>query len=263
MEPFPAVPDPEREDLRTAPREIHVWSLRLDPPPERVAALRTLLSPDEVARADRFRFEIHRRRFIVGRGVLRRMLGAYTGLDPRALCFQYGPKGKPALVREQGGEELEFNLSHSEEMALYGVTRDLRQDQARGIAEFGLGIDIEHLRPMPDAEAIAERFFSAPERDVLKAVPVERKADAFFNCWTRKEAYIKATGDGLSMPLDRFHVTLAPGDPARMVSLDEDPRKGERWSMVHLDPSPGYVGAIAIEGHDWRLVCRQWTLPDR
>jgi 4'-phosphopantetheinyl transferase len=260
MEPFPAVRHPEAAARELASREVHVWSLWLDPPPDQVAALRSLLSPDEVERADRFRFDIHRRRFIVGRGILRRMLAAYTGIDPRALRFDYGPKGKPSLVPEQGGEALEFNLSHSEEMALYGVTRDLAKDRQKGAVEHGLGIDVEHLRPMPDAESIAERFFSVPERDVLRAVPAERKSDAFFNCWTRKEAYIKATGDGLSMPLDRFNVTLAPGEPARMVALDGDPRQGERWSMIHLNPSPGYVGAVAIEGHDWHLVCRQWTL---
>ena len=230
------------------PGEIHVWPVPLDPPPEEVRSLERLLAPDEIQRAYRFRFDRHRRRFIVGRGMLRSLLGAYLQRDPAALTFTYGPKGKPALDEEAGAGALKFNLSHSSELGLYGLVLDEE-----------LGIDVERLRPMPDAEQIAERFFSQSERETLRTVPEEKKANAFFHCWTRKEAYIKATGDGLSMPLDRFDVTLLPGEPARMLSADGDAEKASRWSMVHLDPAPGYIGALAIPGKDWRVVNRSWT----
>lgn len=247
--PFRAVDRLGDAEVVLAPDELHVWAVSLAPSPETVAQLETLLASDEIERAYRFRFERHRRRFIVGRGVLRQLLGAYLGVAPRELVFRYGDKGKPSLDPRFDGHRLCFNLSHSEELALYGLSRGRE-----------LGIDVEHLRPMPDAEQIAERFFSSSERDTLRRIPTERKADAFFNCWTRKEAYIKATGDGLSMPLDRFDVTLAPEDEARMLSAEGDPAKAASWSMYHLQPAEGYVGALAIEGHHWNLVCRDWRL---
>lgn len=246
MSGFPPQVSPERLELSLGPSDIHIWSIALDQPPEQEAALRALLAPDEIERADRFRFDRHRRQYTVGRGVLRRMLGRYLGRRPEELTFAYGDKGKPYLP---GHAELFFNLSNSEELALVGFT--LRGE---------IGVDVEHLRPMPDGEQIAERFFSVPERDVLRAVPGPLKDLAFFNCWTRKEAYIKAVGDGLSMALDRFDVTLAPGDPARMLRLDGDPERGAQWYMEHLEPKDGYVGAVALVGRDFRLVCREWVV---
>lgn len=231
---------------------IHIWSVPLDPSPAQVTALRTLLDADETQRADRFRFDRHRRRFIVGRGTLRVMLGAYLDRDPAGLEFQYGPKGKPSLTSGQGQEDLRFNLSHSSELGLYGLARHEE-----------LGVDVEKLRPMPDAEQIAERFFSQSERETLRTVPEEAKSNAFFHCWTRKEAYIKATGDGLSMPLDRFDVTLLPGEPARMLSAEGDPKKAETWSLVHLDPAPDYIGAVAIQGKEWEVVTAPWPPASR
>ena len=228
--------------------EVHVWAASLDQPPEKVAGLEALLAEDELERAYRFRFDRHRRRFIVGRGVLRSILGAYLGVEPSSLSFRYGEKGKPALA-EGWSEDLSFNLSHSSELALYGFGSRLE-----------LGIDVERLRQLEGAEDIAERFFSVPERLALRRVPAEAKADAFFNCWTRKEAYIKATGDGLSMALDRFDVTLAPGEPARMLSADGDARAAARWSMVHLEPSPGYVGALAAPSPSLRVISRDWSV---
>ncbi len=161
------------------------------------------------------------------------------------MTFVYGPKGKPALSPEYCGAGLCFNLSHSSELALYGLTRG-----------GDLGIDVELRRPMPDAEQIAERFFSLSERRALRAIPKEEKSNAFFNCWTRKEAYIKATGDGLSMPLNRFDVTLTPGDPPRMLSAEGSEEKAAGWTLFHLEPAAGYVGAIAIPGLGWHVVER-------
>lgn len=227
-----------------AAREVHLWAADLKPPPWRVAALRRLLTPDEIARADRFHFDRHRRRFIVRRGVLRRLLAYYLDRRPEELRFEEGEKGKPFVTQEAGDPEslLHFNLSDSKNLAVYAVTRGAE-----------LGVDVEILRPMPDAQQIAERFFSAEEQARLRQVPPERKARAFFNCWTRKEAYIKAIGEGLSEPLDRFSVTLLPEEPARFVHLGGDPRRAAGWTLLHMVPEDGSVGALALEGPGWRI----------
>ncbi|MEM9293799.1 MAG: 4'-phosphopantetheinyl transferase superfamily protein [Acidobacteriota bacterium] len=241
---FEVLASPRPENLVLDSGEIHIWSTELEPGDRTVAELERLLTPDEVKRAYRFRFEHHQRRFIVGRGVLRRLLAGYLNQDPRDLRFLYGEKGKPSLPESLG---LRFNLSHSETLALYALSCDTE-----------LGVDVEQLRPMPDAEQIAERFFSVSERDTLRSIPSERKSEAFFNCWTRKEAYIKATGDGLSMPLDRFDVTLAPEDEPRMLSAEGSTEKAAHWSMRHLNPKPGYVGALAVPLRSYRLRCWEW-----
>ncbi len=213
--------------------EVHIWSIRLDPPEDRVEALRRTLAQDEHDRANRFRFDRHRRQYIVGRGALRTLLAAYTGTRPELVRFTYGPRGKPFL---EGSTDLYFNLSNSDEMALVGFVRGRE-----------IGMDIEYLKPMPDCEQIAERFFSDSERVVLRGVPKESKEEAFFNCWTRKEAYLKAVGEGLAAPLDSFDVTLAPGEPPRMLSLRGDAEAGARWWLEHFRLSPEYIGALALE----------------
>ncbi len=245
---WPVEPDPSAVDLTLGPSDIHIWTVPLDPPPHVVARLRQRLAPDELQRADRFRFDKHRRHYTVGRGVLRRLLGLYLGRGPQDVHFRYGDKDKPHLA-DDAETGLYFNLSNSEDMALVGVTRHGE-----------IGVDIEHLRPMPDGEQIAERFFSIPERDVLRGVPEDQKHLAFFNCWTRKEAYIKAVGDGLSMALDRFDVTLAPGDPAKMLSCEGSAEQGAAWYLEHLEPWQGYVGAVCLLGSGFELTCRQWPV---
>ena len=229
-------------------REIHAFAARLDPPSWRVTELRQLLDPDELVRADRFRFDIHRRRFIVGRGVQRILLASYLGVEPRAITYRYGPKGKPALAETPADGPLYFNLSNSEELALLGVTR---------AAE--IGVDVEHLRELSDLEALAERFFSASESATLLALPESVRVEAFFNCWTRKEAYLKAIGDGLSAPLNAFDVTLVPGEEPRMLTLEGSAQRARRWSFTHLLPHPGYLGAIAIEAEG--LEISTWSFP--
>jgi 4'-phosphopantetheinyl transferase len=233
--------------LPLAGGELHLWAVPLDPPPERLAAYGETLAGDEWTRAWRFRFEVHRRRFIAGRGALRALLGAYLGLPPARLAFTYGERGKPDLAPGCGGGTLFFNLSHSHELGLLAVTR------AREV-----GVDVEHAKPMPDLERIAERFFAAEENAALLALPPAEQERAFFRCWTRKEAYLKAVGVGLAAPLDSFVVTLTPGTPARMLALRGDPAAGARWRLWHLEPAPGYLGAVAIEGAD--PVLRGWTL---
>jgi 4'-phosphopantetheinyl transferase len=229
--------------------EVHVWQVSLDRPDSSVRRLARLLSPDEGARAKRFVIDRVRRRFVVCRGVLRLILGRYTGAAPGQLRFTYGAHGKPALAPGPGGEVC-FNVSHSDGLALYAVARGRE-----------IGVDVERLRPLPGAERIAERFFSIPEQAALQALPAERKLEAFYTCWTRKEAYIKARGDGLGHPLDQFAVSIAPGEPARLSPAgDGDGREIARWSLEGLPPAPGYVAALAGRGRGWRLASRQWPL---
>jgi 4'-phosphopantetheinyl transferase len=223
--------------LALSPGEIHVWSINLDPPPDRVDQLSRLLADDEQARAARFRFDRHRRQYAVGRGALRTLLAVYLGTRPELVRFTYGPRGKPFLAEPLAASGLQFNLSNSDEMALVGLVQGVE-----------IGIDIEYLKPMPDCEQISERFFSLSEREVLRGLPREVKEEGFFNCWTRKEAYLKAVGEGLAAPLDSFDVTLAPGDPPRMLTLEGDAARAARWHFRHFRPAEKYIGALAIEG---------------
>lgn len=232
MSAFPS--RPASSGLTLAPGEIHVWSVRLDPPPDRVEALGRCLSSDEWERANRFRFEKHRRQYVVGRGALRTLLAAYVGTRPELVKFSYGKRGKPFLD-PQG--DLQFNLSNSDELALVGFVLGRE-----------IGVDVEYLRKMPDCEQISERFFSESERTVLRSIPFPAKEEAFFNCWTRKEAYLKAVGEGLAAPLDSFDVTLALDEPPRMLTLEGDAERASHWFFHHLRPAPDYIGAVAIEG---------------
>lgn len=225
------------------PAEVHLWRMRLDLPDACVSSLRRLLSPDEQARADRYRFDRDRRRYVVGRGVLRRLLGYYVGEEPGRLRFHYGAMGKPLAV--EGAPHLRFNLSHSQGLALYAVT-----------SECELGVDIEALRPLADAESIALRFFSASESAALRRLPESQRIEGFFNCWTRKEAWLKAVGDGLSRPLSDLDVSLVPGEPARINSVGDDPEEAARWSLYAFEPFPNSVGALCVEAPECRLVFR-------
>jgi 4'-phosphopantetheinyl transferase len=240
-------PRPVGSGLELGPGEIHIWAVRLDPPPERVERLGRLLQPDEHQRANRFRFDQHRRQYVVGRGALRTLLGAYLEVRPEDVRFSYGPRGKPFLAPPLDAGRLFFNLSNSNELALVGFLRGVE-----------IGVDVEHLRPMPDCEQIAERFFSESERAVLRGIPRPVKEEAFFNCWTRKEAYLKAVGEGLAAPLDSFAVTLAPGEPPRMLTLEGDAGRAARWFFHHLRPAEGYLGAVAVEGGAWDV--KTWEL---
>jgi 4'-phosphopantetheinyl transferase len=229
--------------------EVHVWRAVLDPPALWIERLQRTLSADEVQRAARFHFARDRRRFIVARGALRDILGRYLGVPPSALEFRYSVYGKPDLAGVADGQRLCFNLSHSYEMALFAITCDR-----------DVGVDIEHLDRAIACEEVAERFFSARERATLRALPADVQHRAFFNCWTRKEAYIKAHGEGLSLPLDQFDVSLAPGEPVALLATHGDPQETLRWSLQALTPGPGYVAALAVEGQGWQLSCWQWSL---
>lgn len=225
--------------------EVHVWRARLDAPDRAARALRELLAPEERARADRFRFEKDRLHFTAARGLLRTLAGRYLGLAPAALNFSYNAYGKPSL--DAHSDELRFNVSHSKGLAVYAFARGRE-----------VGVDVEFLNDAVACEGIAARFFAPAEAAVLGALPPGERTRAFFNCWTRKEAYIKAHGEGLSLALDGFEVSLAPGEPCALVSTRHDPAQAACWSLRELEPAPGYVGAVAAEGHGWRLRCWRW-----
>jgi 4'-phosphopantetheinyl transferase len=201
-------------DLRLARDEVHVWRASLSLPAARVQDLRRTLAADELSRAERFHLPNDRQRFIAARGVLRAILGRYLKVEPGQIHFCYSAYGKPALDSGAGHDAgLHFNLAHSGQLALYAVAPSRR-----------IGVDLERIRADLDYEQIAEQSFAPHERGALRAVPAHLKPEAFFNCWTRKEAYVKARGEGLSMPLDRFAVSLAPGEPARLLHTPADPR---------------------------------------
>ncbi len=241
----PWLPPPASPVLSS--EDVHVWQATLNQPADIVDRLAATLSNDERQRAERFHFERDRRRFTAGRGILRVILGRYLNLEPDRLRFSYGAQGKPYLAQPAGNPPLSFNLTHSHELALYAFTLGRE-----------VGIDVEYIKPLPDLEQIAGRFFSAQEQAQLLALPPAQKAAGFFNCWTRKEAYIKALGQGLSIPLDAFDVSLIPGQPAALLKVKTDPRESRRWTLKALTPAPGYIAAVAAQGQHWQLRCWQW-----
>ena len=226
---------------------VHVWRVGLDQSPSQIALLQNNLDDDERSRADRFYFSRDRERFIVARGILRAILGRYSNRAPNSLSFSYSAHGKPALVSESDADEIRFNLSHSNGKALYAVSRGRE-----------IGVDIEFIRGDLEAEQIAERYFSHSEIETLRALPLSLRKYAFFLCWTRKEAYIKARGEGLSLPLDQFDVSLIPGEPAALLSTQSDSDEALGWSLLNLTPASGYAAALAIKGRDWTLSYWQW-----
>lgn len=230
--------------------EVHVWTASLDQPAETVARLRALLDPDETRRADRFLFEKGRTQFTVGRGVLRLLLGDYLAIDPRDVRFGYNPYGKPSLAGPDDAHPLRFNLSHSGELVLYAVAWGRE-----------VGIDLETIRTDFASDGIAQRFFAPAEVAALRGLPEEARTHAFFTCWTRKEAFIKARGKGLSIPLDAFEVSLVPGAEAAVLVTHDDPAEAGRWSLHELHPGPGYVGALAVAGDGCRTRHHTWTDP--
>ena len=228
---------------RTLPAgEVHVWRASLERPTQIVQRMRCVLAGDEQRRADRFRFERDRSRYIVGRALLRGLLAGYLGTAPEALQFQYGEFRKPAL---RGGPW--FNVSHSGSIALYAFS---------SVGEIGIDVELD------DAdfarERISERFFSPSEVKVLRSLPADVQPRAFLSCWTRKEAFIKARGDGLTLALDSFDVTLAPDTRAAVLRTAWCSNEASQWCLEDLsDRRAGYIAAVALRSGGWRVVERQ------
>jgi 4'-phosphopantetheinyl transferase len=210
--------------------------IRLSAEPEVVRALATLLSNDERQRASRFVFERDRRRSIVGRARLRQLVGTRLNVKPESVELVYGAHGKPALARRFSSSDLRFNVSHCGDVSVCAVSVGRE-----------IGIDVEGVRTPPDADGIAARFFSPRESGVYHALDSRDKPLGFFNCWTRKEAFIKAVGEGLSYPLDAFDVSLAPGEPAAILRVGDVPGDRCGWRLTSFSPAPGFVSAVVVE----------------
>jgi 4'-phosphopantetheinyl transferase len=214
---------------------IHVWQVSHKSMTPHLAQFRSLLSADETQRANRFRFDKNRNEFTIARGLLRAMLSKYLSCTPATIRFQFSSKGKPSLAqRDSAG--LQFNVAHSGDLILLAFVQGRR-----------LGVDVEQVRTDFATDEIAERFFSPAERKALRALQPAQRYEAFFRCWTRKEAYIKATGDGLSLSLDQFDVTLLPGEPARLLATRPEAAEAQRWTMYHLNVEPGFAAALVCE----------------
>jgi 4'-phosphopantetheinyl transferase len=227
------------EGTMLADGEIDVWYARLSVAANRLATLRDTLSADERERAARFHFDRHRDAFVVARGVLRSILSGYFDVTPGEIVFQYGARGKPGIA----GASIHFNASHSGDWAAYAVARTPL-----------IGIDIEMIRPIPDMEELARRTFSEAEAAEFQMIDAPLRQQGFYNCWTRKEAYVKAIGDGLHAPLDGFQVTLSPGQAAALVAIDGSKAKAAQWTMFDLKLERGYAGAIVIYGTKWKIA---------
>ena len=226
---------------------MHVWRVRLDVDDAAHERLLRLLAPAELERARRFRFQDLSRRFINARGALRTVLGGYLAQPPGSLRIEVEPGGRPFLPGLPDGRSLRFSVSHACDLALLAFTWDR-----------AVGVDVEDRQRPADFEVIAGRFFAPGERTALEAVSGADRREAFFNAWTRKEAYLKARGTGLTRSLQDFEVSLLPGEPARLVRDERDPQAPGRWSLQALDPGPGYAAALAVEGQDWELATWQF-----
>jgi 4'-phosphopantetheinyl transferase len=237
--------DVRAAELTIAAHETHVWRASLDQPAAAVARFRELLADDEITRAHRFHFARDRTRYIVGRGMLRTLLGRYLERPPHDLRFAYGAFGKPRL----DGEGPHFNLAHSGSLALFAFNADVE-----------LGVDVELTDDDFSRERIAERFFSKTEVRVLRSLSESLQPRAFLTCWTRKEAFIKARGDGLSLPLASFDVSLAPQAPAALLRTEWSAAEPGQWSLRDLsDASRGYVAAVAMRSNGGRVLRREVT----
>jgi 4'-phosphopantetheinyl transferase len=224
---------------------VHVWRVPLAPAPAEVDALARTLDTDERQRAARFHFERDRRSFTVARGALRTLLGRYLDTPAPAIQFGYRDKGKPYLISP--ARNLQFNLSHSGSYALIALAWDRE-----------LGVDVELRRAIPDLVSLAQASFSPREFAEFCALPLAHHTEAFFTCWSRKEAFIKATGEGVSQLAD-FDVTLRPGDPAEIRWIRDEPAP-YRWRLLALPAIDDHAAALVVAGHRVDLACWQWPV---
>jgi medium-chain acyl-[acyl-carrier-protein] hydrolase len=225
--------------------DVHAWSAGLEQPPARLDELRQSLAADEHERAARFFFERDRRHFVAGRGWLREVLGRYLRQAPASLRFKYTAEGKPFLADDASG--LRFNLAHSHGLALLAVARGR-----------DVGVDVEYIRADFDADSLAENYFSPREIVALRALPEAKRRTAFFACWSRKEAFLKGIGKGLSLALNCFDVSLEPGAEQALLEVRHHEANSQRWTIRELAPAAGYAAAIAVAGAGWCIKCHQW-----
>jgi 4'-phosphopantetheinyl transferase len=215
--------------------KVHLWRAFTTDWLSRIEALQDFLSSHEVDRARRFHFERDRLRYIVAHGLLRMLIGRYLGIPAHRIEFRSGPFGKPELHGHHSASSFSFNISHSHELTVFAFS------------SYGcLGVDVEYVRPMPDFEAIVSGYFHPRERVTLRGFPPHERQTAFFDCWTRKEAFIKATGEGLHRPLDSFAVPMDSGNARDFLTLNDGAAMDERWAFLPLRPARRYTGAVVV-----------------
>jgi len=235
------VPPPLRQD------EAHVWRTTLENLGSREQRWDHFLSPEEHQRASRFRFPRDRQRFVTGRAWLRMLLGSYLNLAPQSLSFSYTEHGKPSLNGQYAMRNLLFNISHSDQAVLFGVT-----------IGHAIGVDVERVRYDFEVASIAKRFFSSVEQKAFFSFPSTQQHRAFFDCWTRKEAYVKAVGEGLSHPLHQFDVSLNTGDSAVLLATRPDRNEAKHWTLAALEVGPAYSAAVAVRSAGIKIHCREF-----
>ena len=234
------VASPMRLPRPLAADTTHVWCASLDEPP--IAHQRLF----EIARdAERVARERDRLRSVAARGLLRMLLASYLDIRPDDVQLRLGAHGKPHLSNPQG---LQFNVSHAHDLALYAVTRSGE-----------VGVDLEHVRPIASNLRIAKRFFTPGEFEAIVALPEQERDQAFFRCWTRKEAYVKARGGGLSIPLNEFQVEVEPASTATLLRSTSAPEEVARWQLYDLQPAPDFIGAVCVERHVQQIACWMWA----
>lgn len=228
-------------------KEVHLWCASLQSFSVMTKTLMALLSKDEITRADRFRSTANRDFFTIGRGLLRSILSSYTGVQPQSIEFYYNEFGKPFLLLKSDQTPLAFNLSHSEDLAVYGVSYIKR-----------IGVDIERIRRNLEYKELAQQFFSETEYKAFELLPEESKCDAFFRCWTRKESYVKALGKGMSIPLNQFDVSLAPYECTELIHTKVERETSVGWHIYSLESIVNYTIALAVEAKNIKL--KIWCL---
>jgi 4'-phosphopantetheinyl transferase len=236
---------PEPGETQLSSKDVHVWCIAVEPLVRQVPQLTEHLSNNERSRANAFVHARDRKRFLVSHGILRVLLGSYLGVAPGELQFSQGPYKKPCLDGYYATSGLQFNLSHSQEYALLAFTRQ-RQ----------VGVDIEYIHPLPDMKQITANTFSPLENRELEKLSPEQRLSAFYNFWTRKEAFVKALGKGLFYPLNQFSVSISSEEQNCHLNIDNDPAEAARWAIMGLNIAKEYAAALAVEGHDWQLKIR-------
>lgn len=234
------------DNLTLSDEEAHIWRADLEHDVCFQSSYLKILSPDEKNRAQKFRFTRDSRNFIIARGILRSLIGKYLEINPAEISFQYSEFGKPGIA---DNHSLQFNISHSQNIALFAF-----------IKKHHVGVDVEFVNPAIDVKDIAEKFFSTNEIMKLLALPEKQQTLGFFNCWTRKEAFIKAVGEGLSFPLNKFEVSLEPDKPAKLLAAEWEPKDVSKWSIYSISPGLNFVGSLAIEGLVEKVKFWNWQM---
>ncbi|MBO1063605.1 MULTISPECIES: 4'-phosphopantetheinyl transferase HetI [Nostocales] len=232
------LPAPKKLDLLL--NDVHIWRINLNSDELQLQFFRETLSSDEIARAERFYFPEHRQRFMAGRGTLRAILGQYLDIAPKQVEFEYQPRGKPLLAAKFADKGLLFNLSHSQDLALLGISY-----------QHQIGVDLEYIRTMSDLEGLAKRFFSAREYEYLRLLSLAQQQQIFFRYWTCKEAYLKATGDGL-VQLEEIEIDLTPNQPSKLLVSGD-------WSLRELIPADNFAAAVVVAGSNINLHCWEYA----